>query len=527
MRKTNVQKIANIMTTLAIAASVFGTAGGRVQAATAPPATPTPLTITETMYKPGVGELKPFMLLNGTVPPNFEGRDLAQMGPSMFANRATFGAPSQPDATQQCATTVLTGTASISGKVTVAGTGANYTGGGSANANLRVGSTFVPIKAAFISSQGAYTITDLPAGDYKIYLSPSTAPTAPPYTYQFYNNKPIITSADVVPVTDGHAVTGINFVLYEGGYLNGKVTAEDTGLPLASVLVLVYDASGAQVGFGFTDINGNYGFKAAPTSSYIMGFNPRFSSIPTTTLYSATFYSGTLDATQATSITITAPNTTTVNYALRRGSPLTGQVTMADTGLPVKVATVSLYEYNNGGVSLISANVDSNGFYTFALASGAYKLSVAALSSSGYLDQFYNNTTFYSATKLVVNAPTPLPPINFALQRGATITGRITDQASGDGLFATVAVGNASDNSLVGYGGTDTNGYYTATLPSGSYKVGFAKKGYLDSYYNGKGDIASAEVINATAPNAVANINGALRVCPVFNKKVFLPLVTK
>ena len=60
--------------------------------------------------------------------------------------------------------------------------------------------------------------------------------------------------------------------LARGGSINGAVTAEDTGAPLADVCVDVVDTSFNFFGSGFTDASGNYSVAGLPSGDYTVGF---------------------------------------------------------------------------------------------------------------------------------------------------------------------------------------------------------------------------------------------------------------
>ena len=114
----------------------------------------------------------------------------------------------------------------ITGTVTAADTGLPlnmwvyaYNSGGS-----QAGSSY--------ATGGAYVLSNLSAGAYRVYFSGSS-----PYPGRYYNNKPNLAAANVVTVTSGVTVTNINQVLKPGGIITGVVTGSG-GVP--GVLVTAY-----------------------------------------------------------------------------------------------------------------------------------------------------------------------------------------------------------------------------------------------------------------------------------------------
>jgi len=138
---------------------------------------------------------------------------------------------------------------SISGRVIADDTGLPIAG---VSVNAYGGSYF----SAVTDENGNYTISDILPGDYRVY-----ADSYDNYLGEFHDNQYYWDSASIITITAGKV---INFGLALGGSITGRVTADDTGLPIAGVLVSANgNTSGAR-----TDESGNYTIRALFSGDY-------------------------------------------------------------------------------------------------------------------------------------------------------------------------------------------------------------------------------------------------------------------
>jgi len=93
-----------------------------------------------------------------------------------------------------------------------------------------------------------------------------------------------------------------------------------------------------------------------------------------------------------------------------------------------------------------------------------------------------------------------------------TISGKVSDRTTGLPLVtAMLKLTNAVSGSTVVYSSPDSGGTYRfPNLPSGSYKIEVTCAGYLDQWYSGKGDRATATTISLEAPVAATGLDVAL-----------------
>ena len=75
---------------------------------------------------------------------------------------------------------------------------------------------------------------------------------------EYYNNKPNLSTADTIAVTDGATTANININLDVGGKVTGKVTQADGTTPISDAYVQVQTTSGSYLGYDYTDAAGLY-----------------------------------------------------------------------------------------------------------------------------------------------------------------------------------------------------------------------------------------------------------------------------
>jgi hypothetical protein len=78
-------------------------------------------------------------------------------------------------------------------------------------------------------ANGIYIITNLSAGDYRVYAY------APEYGREFYNGTHFRNDAQPVSVIEGGETPNINFSLGPGGSISGTIASADSGMLLSNV----------------------------------------------------------------------------------------------------------------------------------------------------------------------------------------------------------------------------------------------------------------------------------------------------
>jgi hypothetical protein len=239
---------------------------------------------------------------------------------------------------------------------------------------------------------------------------------------------------------------------------------------------------------------------------------------------------------------VTAGGTTSnIDAVLDRGGQITGQVTAADGGAPLQDVSISVYDSNGSWRG--SATTSASGVYTTpGLTTGNFRVKFGTQSASGvtedYIDEYYNDkSSLATADAVPVTAPNLTSGINAVLARGGEISGQVTAGDTGGPLSGIQVSAYDSSGREVRYDSTDSLGNYSISgLPTGNYRVRFygvciyfsdsrTTKIYFGEYYNNKFDLATADWVPVTAPNATSGINAVLGGGTL--KYVYLPLVRR
>jgi hypothetical protein len=340
---------------------------------------------------------------------------------------------------------------------------------------------------------GAYQITGLPAGIYKLHFKANN------YLDQWYRGMSDRSAATTVVVSAPAAINDINVAMVKAGTITGTVSDKDSRATISNVSVTAFNAvSGSLSGSAYTDSTGRYSIAGLRAGSYKLSFNAQYGSN-----YLSQWYSDKSDIASATEAVVANGSTTSgIDVALQKGGSLSGKVTDGVSGAGISGATVFLYNTTSGSFSK-STTTDSSGAYRFAGIAGSFRLESNA---HGYLTQNYGGGPGAAVTVTAAGSTTG---IDMALSKGGTITGKVTAGVSGAGLAnVSVSVTDAVTGAWVNYAYTDSSGVYSITgVATGSYKIRFTVNGYLAQWFGGKGDQAAATTVAVTAPNTTAGID--------------------
>jgi hypothetical protein len=201
------------------------------------------------------------------------------------------------------------------------------------------------------------------------------------------------------------------------------------------------------------------------------------------------------------------------------GGSISGRVTQSDMSTPIEGAEVFAFDNGlirfNRWVIRKKAETDSSGNYVMTgIPSGEYAVWARAAEGS-YAGEWYQNTYYFdSLMPVLVIAPGETPDIDFSLDIGGTISGRVTYLDNSMPVpIANVSV-SASDSAThmwMASSRTDNEGYYSLGLPAGSYIVKAnppsACLNYYPEYYSGVYGIDDATPITVTVSQETPNIN--------------------
>ena len=367
----------------------------------------------------------------------------------------------------------------------------------------------------YTDSSGKYSVKGLPTGDYKLSFGDCSS-RDPGYAREWYNDQQDTLAADPVPVTAGFETAGINAALAPGGSISGTVTEESTAA-LSGICVTAHDIP-HHWGVGVhTGSSGTYKVKGLPAGDYKV----EFEDCDSPALHISEWYDNKEDSRSADPVHVTAGSETTdIDAALAVGGSISGTVTGEDTGAGLPDICVDVYDYDTSWDWMGDDRTDSSGNYSVGgLPTGDYKVEFWDCASPAlHLSEWYNDKEdFDSADPVHVTAGSVTGGIDAALVVGGSISGTVTDDATGDPLSDICLYVRDTSWHWMGGGRTDSSGTYSVGgLPSGDYKVEFrdcsSAVRYVSEWYNDKADFDSADPVHVTAGSVTAEIDAALAV---------------
>lgn len=340
---------------------------------------------------------------------------------------------------------------------------------------------------ATTAADGSYTITQLTPGDHLISVEASG------YRGEYFNNTIDSSSATLVAVSEGVTFGGVNFALTRLGAISGIVTDEVTGLPIAGAVVYADGVGGlrgtdtaADGSFIITGLTqGTWRVRA-----YASGFREEY-------------FDNAYDYAAATPISvIEAATVGDINIALAHLARISGTVTDSATGLPIAGAPVYASRIIPTGGSGGYATTAGDGAYTITnLQPGSYEIHAYG---AGRVDEYFDNEFDPTAATLITVTDGATAGIDFALGGAGSISGTVTDQATGLPIAGAFMYASSATCCRSGYATTAADGSYTITnLAPLSYRVNAQASGYFSEYFGGYGVATLVSVIEGTITSGV------------------------
>jgi hypothetical protein len=354
------------------------------------------------------------------------------------------------------------------------------------------------------AADGTYTVGGLPSGNFRVQFTDYSAI----HLDEYFDDVVQYDAATLVGVTAPDATAGIDAGLSTGGSIAGTVTEDGSGDPLEDVQVC---ASGVNTDYSScadTAADGTYSIGPLPDDSYRVDFQDFAGT------YLREYFDDAANYDSATPVVIAAAaDATGIDAGLSRGGSISGTVTEDGTGDPLEDISVCASEETGEDYGCTYTAPD--GTYTIGgLATGSYRVSFDD-DQDQYLDEYFDDATYETATLVGVTAPDVAPNIDAALTKGGSISGTVVGDVSGDPLEG---IQVCAFNDAEGYfrcSSTETDGTYVISgLPSGDFVVNIYDPGqvYLGEFFDDEADYESATRVSVTAPNTTPNINAGLAV---------------
>jgi len=356
-----------------------------------------------------------------------------------------------------------------------------------------------PIRTVLTGEDGTYLIQFLYPGSYWVRAD------ARRYLPEFYDDSPGIEGATPVSVVSGSVTEGIDFDLALGGVISGRVTVDNSPIPLWHAHVTAFGIWPHPYQFRApVDEHGYYSLGGLPPGTYVVradacGFAPEF-------WQEAAFPE------EADPIVIDVGSVVDgIDFTLDPIMPpfegqLSGLVTDDSTGIPIEDAHAILFRVGPGPMMMFHQRTDSLGTFSFErLPYGHY---IVLCGAPGYLHEYYDNVPFWwQATVLNVNANSS-PEIAIALSPWmngglCSFTGVIRD-GSGNPLEGVLV---RAEGSVTASAETGPDGRYYLAVAEGEYILAADRTSLATRYYPNASDPSQATTltVDPTTPEVEAD----------------------
>ncbi len=414
------------------------------------------------------------------------------------------------------------------------------------------------IGGTYTDSNGHYKVNGLAAGDFKVGFTYYGSPDS--YISEYFNDKPDLGSAGLVPVTPGSDTSGIDAALTKAGSIGGTVTNE-AGQPISGVDVEIFrfdrnNSYWINAGYASTDSSGNYTVGRLATGDYkVEFFAPMSCGVSgCTSNYQYEYYNDKRDLISADLVPVDAGLATAgIDASLADRVATAGSIsgTVTNTsGLPLQNAQIVILSGDSGNWEA-SSYTDAAGNYTVSgLPDGDHKVRFSSNYTCGpdgcfseYAEQFYNNKSdFQSADVVTTVSGGATTGINASMAPYGAITGTVTDDAGQplSGISVEIyqhdTAGGGSGSSAGAYdvgsvqqdaypdpvaGGwslvrstlTDSAGNYTVrSIAAGDYKIGFSDQAnaHVAEFFDDAPDIGTAAAAHVEEGVTTAGIDAQL-----------------
>jgi len=331
---------------------------------------------------------------------------------------------------------------------------------------------------------------------------------------QWYSNIPAahVSGLTGTPflVNAGQVISNVNFVLYPGGTIEGVVTTSGgTPSPLSDINIQFYSKTNLQfIRSTQTDFDGLYSIGGFPPGNYYVRTDGGYQYGRRDEWFNNVGLTSSVPPTSSTSVTVFPEVVTSaINFPLNNEAVINGNVKTNG----VNCGDCFAYAYNMQGEFVDFVFTDTNGNFSLTgLSAGRYYVQAGAYSR--FRSEWFNNVPVtgdfpsVGASLIIVNSGDTFNNVNFSLEFGGCVTGRITTAAGSPLANVSVTAVNSSGDYLSSES-SDSNGYYRITgLPAMAVKlqVSYPPLGYQGQWYSNV--LLTATSVPAQATNVIVSL---------------------
>jgi len=323
---------------------------------------------------------------------------------------------------------------------------------------------------------------------------------------------------DAISVVQGEVTDGIDIALSDlsalgGGGISGTITFATVGDPFPALgSITLYDSEGSEVIFqmgAYPDGTFDTGLILAAGTYYALAQTTAWNSSFIPQSYGGMPCMASCDATRSSPIVVRAGETTSnINFTLNTGGAITGTISDAQTDRLLRDMYIQIH--NDKGDKISEGITNNEGVFRSrnGLPAGTYYVTASGHSSSerGFIGELYGAPDcvipceWSRGTAITIARNEVATDINFALNKGSTISGQIIDAYNRNTFSNTVFIsdkqGNTISQSKPWWGeqtGIPTNHYSSAAgLPTGTYYAFLEEQ---ETYVAGAYDLISGRLL--------------------------------
>ena len=388
---------------------------------------------------------------------------------------------------------------------------------------------FRPVNVTTTGSDGTYFVgAPYPHDDFRI-LFTDCRDGERVYVSEWFDGASEFATSTPVAVNHAEVVSSVDAGLAVGGTISGTVSSDVTDGALAEACVVVLDENGESIGGDLTAPDGSYSVGGLADGERFVGFEdclfrghgPEWwNDVPVRSeLLDFAVYGGDPIGDGAEPVHVRAATETSGVDAVLSPQGIDGTVTDSATGQPIEGCGVTVWgEEVDGTQTGLGTDTAADGGYSFE-SLPVTDVHVEVFCPGGYLHEWYvDQPDEASADRIAIQPKTVTQRIDIEVDAGGSISGVVTDEATGRPIDACVEVRNLGEadrfgSSPLGFTCTDSDGTYLLSgLPEGDLAVSFFAEGYGTEWFDDQPDSASATPVSVTTGNESTGVDAALEV---------------